>query len=61
MTSGMYDKIPSGIRKSIDSMISRGYNGEVALAVILSAHRPDTAMIKLIVQYMGARATVRMN
>ena len=55
MTSGMYDKIPSGIRKSIDSMISRGYNGEVALAVILSAHRPDAETVKLIAEYINEK------
>jgi hypothetical protein len=48
----MYNKIPSGIRKSIDNMLARGYTGEVALAVILSAHRPDAETIKLIVRYI---------
>jgi hypothetical protein len=52
MTSGMYDKIPNSIRKSIDSMISRGYNGDVILTVILAAHCPSKDAVPHIINYI---------
>jgi hypothetical protein len=45
-------EINSGIRKSIDSMISRGYNGDVILTVILAAHCPSNDAVPHIINYI---------